>query len=354
MVKLDPRATKSSRSKRPSTGNPELDAQIESVVQGLAPAESRIAFETIATAIKLSGEDLQRLDRKIVNSTLKELRYAFRVFAPYRGIRKVSIFGSARTDPQEPEYRVAVEFARAMAAHHWMVITGAGQGIMEAGHEGAGREGSFGANIRLPMEARPNPVIAEDEKLINFKYFFTRKLTFIKEADAFVLFPGGFGTLDEAFELLTLTQTGKSDLHPIVLLDRPGGTYWKRFDEYVRGELLTRGLISEEDLSLYRAVDTVPEAVNEIQSFYNVYHSQRVVDGHLVLRLNFAPGEEELAKLSEEFSGAIEGPMELVPPSKVEIRDEDFPDLPRIAVNFRDCPGVLRTLIDRLNQLPAR
>lgn len=353
-MKLDPRDTKSSRSKRLSTGKPELDDQIESLVEGLPPAESRIAFETIATAIKLSGENLQRLDRKIVNSTLKELRYAFRVFAPYRGIRKVSIFGSARTAALEPEYQVAVEFARGMASQGWMVITGAGPGIMEAGHEGAGREGSFGANIRLPMEGQPNPVIADDEKLINFKYFFTRKLTFIKEADAFVLFPGGFGTLDEAFELLTLTQTGKSDLHPIVLLDRPGGSYWKRFDEYVRGELLTRGLISEEDLSLYRAVDTVPEAVQEIESFYRVYHSQRIADGRLVLRLMFEPTKQELAQLSQDFSGALGGPMELVSPSRVEVRDDDVPDLPRVGMEFRDCPGVLRTLIDRLNQLPER
>lgn len=353
-MQLDPRTPKPSRSKRQSTGNRDLDSQIESLVEGLAPAESRIAFETIATAVKLAGEDLLRLDRKIVNSTLKELRYAFRVFAPYGGIRKVSIFGSARTAAQEPEYKVAVEFARAMASQGWMVITGAGSGIMEAGHEGAGGPKSFGANIRLPMEAQPNPVIAEDEKLINFKYFFTRKLTFIKEAHAFVLFPGGFGTLDEAFELLTLTQTGKSDLHPIVLLDRPGGTYWKQFDEYVRSELLTRGLISQEDLNLYKAVDTVPEAVREIESFYNVYHSQRIVDGRLVLRLNFAPTEGELMQISQEFSGAIGGPMELVGASKVEVRDEDVPELPRIAIDFRKSPGVLRKLIDRLNQLSAR
>jgi hypothetical protein len=204
------------------------------------------------------------------------------------------------------------------------------------------------------MEAKPNQVIAEDEKLINFKYFFTRKLTFIKEADAFVLFPGGFGTLDEAFELLTLTQTGKSDLHPIVMLDRPGGTYWKAFDRYVRDELLSRELIGEADLDLYKIVDHTDAAVAEITQFYRVYHSQRIVDGKLVLRLNHEPSDDDLRSLSAEFSPTLGSALERVGPSKMEKRDNDAPELPRIALDFKwESAGLLRRFIDRINQLPA-
>jgi uncharacterized protein (TIGR00730 family) len=339
---------------RIATGDPDLDQRLKQFVEDLSPAEARIALETISTAIKLAGDDFARLDRKIVNSTLKELRYAFRVFAPYVGIRKVSIFGSARTARDLPEYETARDFAAEIAKEGWMVITGAGPGIMEAGHEGAGGEKSFGANIRLPMEAKPNQVIAEDEKLINFKYFFTRKLTFIKEADAFVLFPGGFGTLDEAFELLTLTQTGKTDLHPIVMLDQPGGTYWHAFDRYVRDELLLRGLISEPDVDLYRIADKPAEAVEEITQFYRVYHSQRIVDGKLVLRLNHDLSDADLNGLVSEFSPTLCSGIERVSTSKMERRDNDAPDLPRIALDLKwESAGLLRRFIDRLNELPV-
>ena len=233
-----------------------------------------------------------------------------------------------------------------------MVVTGAGPGIMEAGHEGAGGDRSFGVNIMLPFEATANPIIAGDPKLINFKYFFTRKLMFIKESDAFVLLPGGFGTLDEAFELLTLIQTGKSDLHPIVMLDVPGGTYWKSFDRYIRDELLAHGYITESDLSLFRYTDNIDEAVEEIEGFYRVYHSQRYVNDRLVLRLNRKPTPEQIQELSEEFADILDGPIDPTEPSPGEIKDDDVVDLPRIALNFdRMHAGRLRTLVDRLNSL---
>jgi hypothetical protein len=264
----------------------------------------------------------------------------------------VSIFGSARISDGDPEYKTTVEFAREIAAQGWMVITGAGPGIMEAGHEGAGGEQSFGVNIRLPFEAKPNRVIANDSKLINFKYFFTRKLTFMKEADAFVLLPGGFGTMDEAFELLTLVQTGKSDLHPIVMLDPPDGDYWRHFDEFVRDQLLARGYVDEDDRALYRVVNDVREAVDEIEGFYRNYHSQRMVGNRLVLRLNVMPDEAALRTLSEEFSGILTGPIKPTKPSRAEERDDDVPHLPRISLPFdRIHVGRLRQLIDRLNEL---
>jgi uncharacterized protein (TIGR00730 family) len=233
-----------------------------------------------------------------------------------------------------------------------MVITGAGPGIMEAGHEGAGDKLSFGANIRLPFEAKPNPVIANDSKLINFKYFFTRKLTFIKEADAFVLLPGGFGTMDEAFELLTLVQTGKTDLKPIVMLDAPGGTYWANWDKYIRDELLAPGYVSEDDLVLYRKTDDIATVVTEIEDFFRVYHSQRIVGDRVFLRLNVMPSAEVLSTLSNEFSDVLGGPISRVSASRSEVRDNDVPHLPRIALKFdRQHVGRLRRLIDRLNEM---
>ena len=334
------------------TTEAEIEALIQSYVDDLPEADADLAREIVITALKLAREQVSRLDRKIVNSSLKEMRHAFRVFAPYKGIRKVTIFGSARTKKGDPAYTATRDFSQAMAEREWMVITGAGPGIMEAGHEGAGDKLSFGVNIRLPFEAQPNPVIANDSKLINFKYFFTRKLTFMKEADAFVLVPGGFGTMDEAFELLTLVQTGKSDLHPIVLLDPPGATYWKAFDAYLRNELLARGYIEEDDLALYRIVDDVNDAVAEIENFYRVYHSQRMVGSKLVLRLDVTPDDDMLEALSEEFSDILAKPIERTVATSAERRDNDVPELPRISLAFdRQHIGRLRRLIDRLNEI---
>ena len=328
-----------------------LDEQLEAWVRNNSSRHADLAIETIQTAMKLALEDIDRLDRKIANAALKEMRHAFRIFAPYKAERKATIFGSARTQPGDPEYIVAREVAEKLAAKGWMVITGAGPGIMAAGHEGAGAERSFGANIRLPFEASPNPVIADDAKLINFKYFFTRKLTFMKEADAFILLPGGFGTLDEAFELLTLIQTGKSDPHPIVLLDRPGGDYWASFDDFVREDLLKRAMIDEADLRLYSVTDNVDSAVTEIERFYRVYHSQRIVDGQLVLRLTIEPNPSVLESISLEFADALQGPLEIVGPSVMEISDSDVPDLPRLTVRIgRQYAGLVRQIIDALNR----
>ncbi|MDP9224029.1 MAG: TIGR00730 family Rossman fold protein [Actinomycetota bacterium] len=332
--------------------SPEIEAFLDEYTSDLQDPDAQLAREIVMTAVKLAQEQVSRLDRKIVNASLKEMRYAFKVFSPYKGVRKVSIFGSARTAKGDPAYTTTREFSREIASRGWMVITGAGPGIMEAGHEGAGGKLSFGANIRLPFEAKPNPVIANDSKLINFKYFFTRKLTFIKEADAFVLLPGGFGTMDEAFELLTLVQTGKTDLKPIVMLDAPGGTYWANWEKYIRQQLLAPGYVSEDDLVLYRQTDDINAAVEEIEDFFRVYHSQRVVGERVFLRLNVMPTEDVLQKLSEEFEDVLRGPIARVSASRSEIRDNDVPHLPRIALKFdRQHIGRLRQLIDRLNEM---
>ncbi len=337
-----------------SSGSADVDERIRALVAEFGGTDPDLAFEIIATALRLARDDVGRLDRKIVNSALKEMRYAFRVFAPYRHERKVTIFGSARSAATDAEYKTAREFAQEMVARGWMIVTGAGPGVMEGAQEGAGGERSFGVNIRLPFEAQPNPYIAEDPKLINFKYFFTRKLMFIKEADAFVLLPGGFGTLDETFELLTLIQTGKSDLHPIVLLDPPGSDFWRDFERLVDDRLIAGGFVSTEDRSLFMCTDDVAVAVDEIERFYRVYHSQRFVGGRLVLRLQWMPDESALTLLSEEFADILtRGVIEPVEASPEEIRDDDAVELPRVGLWFdRMRFGRLRVLIDRLNELP--
>jgi uncharacterized protein (TIGR00730 family) len=347
------RSSRSSRRVLRPSGDPELDDKLQQFVDDLDPTDQRIALEAIGSLLQLSHDGVSRLDRKIANTALKEMRHAFNVFAPFRSTRKVTIFGSARTPKDDPEYQVTKDLARKIAAEGWMVVTGAGPGIMEAGHEGAAAEKSIGVNILLPFEAKPNPVIADNPKLVNFKYFFTRKLMFIKESDAFVLVPGGFGTLDETFELLTLIQTGKSDLHPIVMMDAPGGDYWPSFETFLRKELLRRGFIDESDFSLFKLTDSVDEAVEMCTKFYRVYHSERYVGGRLVLRLNIAPEERALKELSGEFADVLDGPIETVGASPAEKRDNDVPELPRIALSFdRQKTGRLRQLIDRLNELP--
>ena len=256
------------------------------------------------SADKLASDHTSRGDLKILSRTLLELRYAFKVFAPYRHNRKVTVFGSARTPPISRPTQQALAFGRAMAEQGWFVVTGAASGIMEAGLAGAGRDRSMGLNILLPFEQAVNSIIAGDRKLVYMKYFFTRKLMFVKESDAFCLMPGGFGTLDEGLEVLTLLQTGKHDMMPVVLLDEPGGDYWKVFDQFVRRQLLGRGMISAEDLSLYRLTDRLDEAVEEIVGFYRVYHSMRYVRTNLVLRLRTAqrganfPDERALSPIS--------------------------------------------------------
>ena len=303
------------------------------------------------TADGLKQDKASRGDLKILSRALLELRYAFKVFAPFRRQRKVSVFGSARTPHDDPSYLQSVDFGRRMAEEGWMVLTGAGGGIMEGAHEGCGRTRAMGANIMLPFEQDPNPVIAGDRKLVNFKYFFTRKLMFIKEVHSVVLFPGGFGTQDEAFETLTLVQTGKRDLMPIVLIDPPGSSYWKQWLDFVRDQLLSHQLISPEDLSLFTLTNSVEEATEEIMTFYSVYNSMRYVRGKLVLRLHFAPDDAFIERLNDEFSDIVEsGRIEMTQMNRLEADDRHLRHLPRLAFHFnRRSAGRLRQMVDLIN-----
>ncbi|MBI4657424.1 MAG: LOG family protein [Verrucomicrobia bacterium] len=309
--------------------------------------------DIMETALRLLQDVEDRGDVRVMQTAMRELRYAFKLFAPYAGVRKVTIFGSARTAPAKTEYQQAAEFARKMAASGFMVITGAGPGIMQAGHEGAGPEKSFGINIRLPWEQTPNPVMVGDRKLINFKYFFTRKLIFIRHSDAIALFPGGFGTLDEGYEALTLMQTGKSQIMPLVLIDRPGGTYWKTWDKNMREHLVRNQLVSPEDLFLYQITDDADQALKCITRFYRNFHSTRFVKDLLVLRLKHAPSDSALDALNEDFADIIAGEkIRTIQATPEEVEDNDAIELPRIAFDFdRRSYGRLRRLIDVLNSL---
>ncbi len=304
------------------------------------------------SADKLAIDRPSRGDLKIISRTLRELRYAFKVFTPYRSRRKVTVFGSARTRPDEATYRQAVAFGKAMAEHQWLVVTGAASGIMEAGHVGAGRENSMGLNIMLPFEQYANPIIAGDTKLVHMKYFFTRKLMFVKECDAVCLMPGGFGTLDEGLEVLTLLQTGKRDMVPVVFLDAPGGTFWVEFQQYVQQRLLGDGMISSDDLALYKLTDNVQTAVDEILQFFKVYHSMRYVKNKLVFRLKETPTPELVAAINAEFSDIITGGEFAIGGPLPEEKDE--PDLAahvRLVFRFnRRNLGRLLQLIDALNR----
>lgn len=340
------------------TGRPDLDRRLDDLLEaagaGAEPNRDQL-FEILAAATRLAGDDVDRLSLKITNAALRELSRAFRIFAPYRGVPKVTMFGSARTLADDPLYEQARALARLLAETGWMVVTGGGPGIMAAGLEGAGRQHSFGINIRLPFEQGANEFIAGDPKLVTMKYFFTRKLMLLKESDGFVVLPGGFGTLDEALELLTLMQTGKADPSPIVLLEVPGGTYWHAWERFVTDEVVARGLASPEDRSLYRIADDVTDAVAEILGFYRNYHSRRAVGGQFVVRLRAAPEPSELAELSEEFADiCTEGVISASPPLPAEIADSDHLEMPRIVFSFdRMSHGRLRNLIDRLNTLPS-
>ncbi|MGQ0823829.1 MAG: TIGR00730 family Rossman fold protein [Actinomycetota bacterium] len=341
------------RMPRYRTGDPELDQQIADLI-GLLGDDVRdtdLLFELVVSTVRLARDHASRGDLKMANAALKEMRYAFAVFEPYRAARKAAIFGSARTKQDDPLYDQTVRLARELAEADWMVITGAGPGIMEAGIEGAGAANSFGVSIRLPFEAATSQFLADDPKLVNFRYFFTRKVTFVKEGDAFVLLPGGFGTLDEAFELLTLVQTGKATPAPIVLLDVPGGTYWQTWMQFVERELRDRGYITGEDMNLVKITDDVAVAIDEVTGFYANYHSLRFVDGDLVLRLHSAPTDDELAQYNDDFADVVaRGQIERAEPSKAELADNDAPELDRLRFRFdRHGWARLRALINRLN-----
>jgi uncharacterized protein (TIGR00730 family) len=312
--------------------------------------------EIVANALKLLRDKTNRGDIKLIDKSFKELRYALKVFAPSRDVRKVSIFGSARTLDSHDDYRQAAAFAKGMAEAGWMVITGAGGGIMAAGHGGAGAAPSFGLAIRLPFEQKTNPFIENDPKLINFKYFFTRKLMFVRSSHAIALFPGGFGTMDEGFEVLTLVQTGKSVPMPIVMIDSPGGHFWQEWQDYVRNHLLARGLISPPDLALYKITDNIDEAVREVRHFYSNYHSLRYSRDEVIVRLQRRPTDAQLAQIQEQFSDIkARGDYRLSGPLPVEQDETALAHLPRLVFSFnRRDHGRLRMLINFLNDLPPR
>jgi uncharacterized protein (TIGR00730 family) len=308
--------------------------------------------QVLETILRMMGREADRLDWKILNYALLDMERGFQVFFPYRHIRKITIFGSARLATDSPDYQLAKAFAEKITQLGFMVMTGAGGGIMQAGNAGAGPEHSFGLNIQLPFEQGANPVMEGDPKLINFKYFFTRKLFFLRESDALVLFPGGFGTQDEGFEALTLIQTGKADPMPVVLVDHPGGDYWQGWDAYIRTHLLDQGLISPDDPSLYTITDNVDDACQAIANFYRVYHSCRYVGEQFVARLKCELSDGAVDILNQEFSDLlVKGKIEKTAALPEEHKDETA-NLPRLkmAFNHRDF-GKLHQFIWRLNEL---
>jgi len=308
--------------------------------------------EMIIAALKAGQEDDRSADLKLMNTTLKEMRFTSKVFGPYRDKRKVTVFGSARTSPEDPVYEMAMLFGRKLAEAGYMVITGGGGGIMRAVNEGAGPEHSFGVNIRLPFEQRANPVLEGNPRLITYKYFFNRKVAFLKEADAVALFPGGFGTLDEAMETLTLVQTGKRNPLPLVLVDDPACSYWTEFIKFIEEELLTRDLISKTDLALFERVDSVDAAVAKINRFYSRYHSMRYVNEKLVFRLTSQLSTENIRALKEKFRDILLPGGEIAPsgPLAQELDDADIVRLPRLVIDFnRQDFGRLNSLINAVN-----
>lgn len=335
--------------------HPTLAEKLEALMDSAGVTVDRdLTSDMLQAVLKLARDQPGRGEMKLMARSYKELRYAFKVFKPYRARRKVSIFGSARTPADSPNYRLAVEFARRCAQAGFMIITGAGGGIMAAGHEGGGAARSFGVAIRLPAEQRTNPHIEKDEKLIHFRYFFSRKLVFVKETHAIALFPGGFGTHDEGFEVLTLVQTGRADPLPIVLLEAPGGAYWQEWDRFIKGQVLREGLISPEDVSLYFITSDAQAATEHICRFYRNYHSCRYQGGELYLRVRHAPTPAELADLNARFADIVTGGAIAVGPAETGDEDALVPAYPRIVLRFdRQNFARLRQLIDALNALPS-
>src|SRR6202453_2274632 len=309
--------------------------------------------EMLASLYRLSQQDVSSSDMVLFKRSMAELRYAQRIFAPYRGVRKICIFGSARTRPPAPAFACATDFAHKMTEAGYMTITGAGDGIMGAAQEGAGAEKSFGLNIMLPFEQHANEVIRHDPKLVTFRYFFTRKLTFLREASAVAAFPGGFGTLDEALEVLTLMQTGKARLIPLVLVDQPGGKFWKNFVHYVSEHLMADKLISPEDFNLFKWTDSIEEARDYVLRFYHNFHSSRFVGPYLVIRLQRALSDKKITELHKEFLSILNPPGELFQRDALpkEADETDIAGLPRLCLTFNRIHfGFLRQLIDRVNE----
>lgn len=330
-----------------------LPADLAELIQRLPALQHKKWIEqSLATLLRIAGSEVDRLDWKILTSALQDLEKGFQTFYPYRHVRKVTIFGSARLASDTPEYQIAVDFARRVTQLGFMLMTGGGGGIMQAGNEGAGPEKSFGLNIKLPFEQEANQFMAGDRKLLHFKYFFTRKLFLLRESDAVGLFPGGFGTQDEAFECLTLCQTGRYGPVPLILIDRPGGDYWKDWDAYIEKHLVARGLVSPEDRSVYTITDNLDLACEAITSFYRVYHSSRYVGDQFVIRLNTELNDEDVERLNENFADVlVKGQIQKTKAFPQEAGDESF-DLPRLALYFnqRDF-GRLYQMIAAINQI---
>ena len=339
--------------RRQSTLGSEWDKRVRQLVADFGTEHSpELIEEMIVTALKMARDRTGIADLKLIARSMKELRYAAKIFAHYQSFRKVAVFGSARVSPDSPEAMVAAEFARGMVEHGFMIITGGGDGIMGAAQRGAGREMSFGLNIRLPFEQRANETIEGDKKLINFNYFFTRKLNFVKETHAIALFPGGFGTLDETFEVLTLMQTGKARLIPVVLLDKSKGGYWETWMKFLSDHLFKLGFISADDFYFFKITHSVDAAVDEITGFYRVYHSARWVGEQLVFRLAHPLSESRIVELNEHFSdilrqGAIVQREALIQ----EMNEPEIVALPRLVFTpHRRSFGRFRQLIDAINR----
>jgi uncharacterized protein (TIGR00730 family) len=339
-----------------STGDADFDRKVKELVGEWAGVEKNAGLieELIITALKMAKDGVALADLKLFNRSLREMRNATRVFAPYRSKQKVVVFGSARTASTEVEYQAAEVFAQKMRDLEYMIITGGGDGIMGAAQKGAGRESSFGLNIRLPFEQRANETIDGDRKLINFNYFFTRKLHFVKESHAVALFPGGFGTMDEAFEVLTLMQTGKARILPVVMIDKPNGTYWHTWNSFLAEYLLKLGLISGEDFNLFKVTDDVDMAIAEIQQFYRNFISYRWVDQRLVLRMRHALTDAALDDIREAFKDIIgENQLEQTVALPEEHNEPDLEGMPRLVfVPAKKNFGRLRVLIDAVNTAP--
>jgi len=335
--------------------NGKADRAIDALMEMVGSIENPgIVREMIIAALKAGQEDARKADLKLMNTSLKEMRFTSKIFAPYRNKRKVTVFGSARVQPREPMYDMARRLGQVLVENDYMVITGGGPGVMQAVNEGAGPENSFGVNIRLPFEQRPNPVIDGNPRYILYKYFFNRKVAFLKEAHAVALFPGGFGTLDEAMETITLVQTGKRYSLPLILIDEPGGTYWSQVIDFFKNELLARGFISRSDFHMFERVESVEEVAARINRFYRRYHSLRYVNGTLVIRIRNPIEAADLVSLRERFADLlISGGTLRQTGALTEEQDEpEIADLPRLVIDFNQSDfGRLRAFIDALNDL---
>ena len=335
------------------TGNLKMDQLIHELIHQAGPGvNADLAEELIVTALKAHMDKLDRGDMKMLNTAMKELRQSFKVFEPFRSVRKVALFGSARTPRSSPDFQIAEKFAREIVKKNWMVITGAASGIMQAGNEGAGRKKSFGLNIQLPFEQEANPVLLQDPKLMTFKYFFTRKLMFLRESHATVLCPGGFGTHDEGFESLTLIQTGKTEPRPIVCLDAPGSTYWIDFFDFLKKQLLKQRLIHEEDLGLMYPTHDPIDAVKYVTDFYKMYHSMRYIRDLLILRIEKPLTAKQMDQLNQEFKHLLKKGKftQSLKPYEEERNVPYTFHLTRIAFFFKkDIFANLNKLIQRIN-----